>query len=285
MITIRLMGGLGNQLFQVAAAAYLTKVRSIPARCDTSWFSARLPSGDTPRSLEVSTLLRGKERCHYSAIVSRVVYSTRNPRLLRETGPQDDIIGNVPWMRAWLLGYYQRATYPLAVQDELAERLLPILDAGEPADRSDAIGVHIRLGDYHTNATTRAHHGLSKPEYFALAIERVQREFGGSRIIVFSDSPDVLASDYARHLPTSVELSTADSAWDSLRELSQCGAIIMSNSSLSWWAAFAATVLRHREVVVIKPSPWFSVASSIDHALAITGWIEMRRLFDTMAIQ
>ena len=40
MIGTRLMGGLGNQMFQYAAGLRLAKRHGVPLRVDTSWFTS-----------------------------------------------------------------------------------------------------------------------------------------------------------------------------------------------------------------------------------------------------
>ena len=47
MVIVRLMGGLGNQMFQYAAARRVSHVRNVPLKLDLSHFG-HIPAGDTP---------------------------------------------------------------------------------------------------------------------------------------------------------------------------------------------------------------------------------------------
>ena len=47
-VTVRLSGGLGNQLFQYAAGLSLSQHHSVPLNFDLSWFTHKSPL-DTPR--------------------------------------------------------------------------------------------------------------------------------------------------------------------------------------------------------------------------------------------
>lgn len=276
MITVRILGGLGNQLFQVTAAEYLRSVRSLAARCDLSWYS-RPRDGITFHDLGVEPLLRGRERIRVPGHLDALVYSRRNPWLVRESGPHDELADRLP-PHAWVEGYFQQARLPLAVRGWLRDRLLPALDqVAIPEATHGTIGVHVRLGDYLYRQSTRDFHGVSAPSYFRDALEIVRDKMPDAPVVLFTDSPEAIARLYGDTFGPDVVVSQTTTAWQTLHAMSQCSAFVMSNSSLSWWGAFIATQLRGRSIPVIKPTPWFATASSADSLLGVDDWLELPR--------
>lgn len=71
MILVRLMCGLGNQMFQYAAARRLAEVHRTSVVIDTSWYD-KAPSRDTPRYYELSQLrISGIQASHWDVVVCR----------------------------------------------------------------------------------------------------------------------------------------------------------------------------------------------------------------------
>jgi hypothetical protein len=272
------MGGLGNQLSQVAASWYLQRRRGLSVRCDASWYSSVRTEGDAARSLEVLPILPESEYVSIPRWRAQLIYSRRNPRCFIEKAMDDDVLSRLSVQSAWVQGYFQNAKYPLSTRDRLVDRILPLLDGIVPSSGIEqAIGVHIRLGDYYTNPVTRAHHGITAPAYFAGVIEEIFGDGSNPNVAVFTDSPAIVKEQYLRHLSAEVQVISSRTAWETLRDLSSCAGIVMSNSSLSWWAAVVASVLRGRDVRIVKPVPWFARVTAADQLLMVPGWIERSR--------
>jgi hypothetical protein len=199
-----------------------------------------------------------------------------------EAGPGDEVLGRLRHRWTWTYAYLQRAQYPLAVRDELASRLrrafarLP--DAAAPA-AVPAVAVHMRLGDYATDPLATRMMGLTHAGYFRDAIPRVRAVVGDLPIRVFTDSPELCRTTYLDGLPGAIEMSSAEGPWDALREMSACAAIVMSNSTLSWWAAFVATVIERRPIPVVMPQPWFAEPTPADDLLWLPEWRRAPRTF------
>lgn len=271
MITIRLLGGLGNQLFQVAAGAWLQDRRGLSVRWDASWFDDPA-SGDSARHLEVASLLRPGELLRLPTKVAKLVYSTKNPWLVRESGPGHEVLPAISRGRAWVEGYFQRYSYPAEVLTHLTARLAPVLAVHAPAKPMDAIGVHIRLGDYVANPTTRAHHGVTPSAYFAKAVRTLQDELGLERVVVFTDSPAMVVDSYLDRLGPTAQLAPAGSAWVDMATMASCRGLVISNSSLSWWAGFMGERVLNRTASVIAPTPWLGAPGPADRLMPGPRW-------------
>jgi hypothetical protein len=273
--SVRLIGGLGNQLFQVAAGLAIELKLGVSPKFDASWFAEK-PTADTGRSLEVQHLVSSKSLRSYPRVLTRLAYSTRNPLLVRERGPEHDVIASAELDRhSWLDGYYQFSKYPTLVADDLVPRIKRHMDSLQPVSSMRDLAVHVRLGDYYENPVTRAHHGLLEPSYFARALQCINAdEF--ERVLVFTDSPAVLMREYATVLPSSVVIAKTGGAWETLAAIAKCGGIVTSNSSLSWWAAFVACYYSHG-IPVVLPAPWLGTPGPADSNLSHPGWKTLAR--------
>lgn len=112
-------------------------------------------------------------------------------------------------------------------------------DAG--LDREDVrrrtVAIHIRLGDY----LKLPHHQQNLTYYYQKALPRIAR---GSRLHLFSDEPDKCRSifaDWCVRNDVRLTIARVRSDVESLYEMSLClGGTITANSTFSWWGAWFA---------------------------------------------
>ena len=99
--------------------------------------------------------------------------------------------------------------------------------------RRRSVALHIRLGDF----KTLPHHQIPLDKYYAAALQKVG---AGQRIILFSDEPHLCRGVLAG-LQKEVVVAKARSDVESLYQMSLClGGTITANSTFSWWAAWFA---------------------------------------------
>lgn len=114
---------------------------------------------------------------------------------------------------------------------------------------SGILGVHIRRGDY-MDDYWRSRLGLLSEEYFDRAIQSVELQY--SEIRIFTDSPDnEVVNQLAAKWGGSVRRNS--SRYEDMWEMSQCDALIISNSTFSLWAALLGGDLIQE---VVYPAPW-----------------------------
>ena len=105
------------------------------------------------------------------------------------------------------------------------------------AARRQTYAIHVRLGDY----KHLPHHQVDLSNYYAKALEMVP---AGSRLHLFSDEPDFCRGLFtkvvaAKRLNFTVAVTHSDV--ESLYEMSRClGGTITANSTFSWWGAWFA---------------------------------------------
>lgn len=266
---VRIQGGLGNQLFQLAHALTL-QMAGADTRLDLSWFGRHGEAAG--RALEIEPLTVDLRTVpSFEADVITAALRNRS----RRRGPGDHVDRLGPWEIH--SGYWQDA----AAVDRARPRLEPLLQAAgrtpspiEPHARY--IAVHVRLGDY-LDPATRAFHGLTRVDEQQTIAEQVRRELGVPTIRVFTDSPDALDTVA---IGSDVEVADASTAWDALLGLAGGSGLVMSNSSLSWWAATLAEWRGLDPTRVWMPRPWLAEPSGLDERLASPTWGSYSRVID-----
>lgn len=285
-----LQGGIGNQLFILAAAWDQADRLGCPLYIDTSRFLQDDPlerSRDTRRHFELSAfdlpgVVIGSDSPWFR-------HSPRRPRLLRRQRRSaleltvyrqpgfgyDEAIEKIR-PGTTLLGYFQSARY----FERVAERMRSMLEAAPVTNAEDSVlrgiladprvTIHLRRGDYLTGPAS-AHHGIASANYAARARRLFERLSPGSRFRVFSDSPEVARQE----LGESNELEYVDdpdrlSAMATLKAMAGGAGFIMSNSSFSWWAAW----MMRGDGTVVAPRPWQRSGESASDLL-LPDWLTL----------
>lgn len=265
-ITGYVAGGLGNQLFILGAAWEQARRLGCPLYLDTSHHAIagtrrfELDALETPaRILEPAASWRALR-----LNTERVLPVPRRwGRVFLERRP-DAYMPEIEQVRpgTTLLGYFQSGRYFPGVREELLgaivsqpetdrERAIIAEMAAEPA-----VTLHLRRGDYLAVAEHRQF--IATVAYAIRAIELLSRlGLGELPIRVFTDSVDLVRAELAA-VPADVRLVEDAGAlgnWATLKAMASGRAMIMSNSSFSWWAA---ALMRRADAgaPVIAPRPW-----------------------------
>lgn len=272
MIIVRLTGGLGNQLFQYAAARRLAQVNDAGLKLDLSPFG-RNPARAyalEPFNLQ-ATIAAPQEVAWFNGRekVRQVKRRLHNflPRqrwtwAAQSSGYFDPTIlalkGNVYLDGAWQSEKYFQDITPV-VREELTFQEEPQAAnrrLSEQIQQTEAVSLHVRRGDYAADANTRRVHGLCSLEYYHAAVLYLLERIPAAHFFVFSDDPgwarENLRLDTALTIVTD---NSAGKAYEDLRLMSQCRHHIIANSSFSWWGAWLGA---NPGKIVIAPRQWFA---------------------------
>ena len=272
MTFVELKGGLGNQLFQLAFALWLRKEGRVTAGLDTSWFRGE-SRGDTPRELEVDLTDQGFNIVR--SPVFRAMGSALGFRLHeRQCDEYWSIVDHEPRFPRFVDGYFQH--WQLVEQTREPLWSLARRHLGEIADIREVVAVHVRLGDYQSNPAARSFHGVTDPSWSITEAKRLAEEIGVSKVEVFTDSPRILRELTGDAL-NGCDIDYGAGSWPTLSRMMSCSALVLSNSTFSWWAAtFAKWAYGHTQAVIC-PYPWFSAPSCADSRFQTPGWIIKER--------
>lgn len=121
----------------------------------------------------------------------------------------------------------------------------------------NSISLHVRRGDYASNAKNLRVHGLCSMQYYAAALDHLLARVPSATIYAFSDDPDWVRAEFQSRLPR-LEVIAHNKGADSfndMRLMSLCQHHIIANSSFSWWGAWLNP---SPEKIVIAPAQWFA---------------------------
>ncbi len=287
VIVIRLLGGLGNQLFQYATGRRLANLHGVELVIDDYWYS-HTPTVDTPRTYELSNYpikarLAGPYeslwcRLQGGRITRRIPFLPRRWKTCRENGFgfQPDVL-QLP-DGVYLDGYWQSYRYFEDISNILREELNPYdamdegdIDIAKKMESSQSVSIHVRRGDYVTNPAA-IQHGVCGLDYYKNATKYVIDHLSRAHFFVFSD--DIEWSRKNLSLPgdvTYVDHNTLSTAHQDLRLMSLCKHHIMANSSFSWWGAWLNP---DEQKMVVCPKQWFTDSRDTSH-LTPPEWIRL----------
>ena len=256
-------GGIGNQLFIIAAGTYYSHRNNENIVFDFSRHAYGMTNhGSDVRSLNVDASFRDQR---YMYIIKTGLNRLFKCKFLEEyTSPSigyDSALENYIAEKQ-VFGYFQTFKY---LQDPEVRDLMDSLHLDSTSDWFDAcsaemrnlptISVHIRRGDY---MSLKNSFGVLSRDYYEAAIKFTVENSATkyARVLIFSDDI-ALAQQLSCSLETSLPIQFAEpqegSPEESLMLMSQSNALVMSNSSFSWWAA----QLGNKSKFVVCPSKWF----------------------------
>ncbi|MDA1194385.1 MAG: alpha-1,2-fucosyltransferase [Planctomycetota bacterium] len=280
MIVVRILGGLGNQMFQYAFGRCLSARRGEPLRLDTSAYATYALHGYALDQLALDPVLATAEDVRALTAVTpgfpeNVIPRRLLPRFLRRgrryapthirevEGFRFDPSMLATPLPAYFDGYWQSALYFEPVADAIrADFAVRAPLAGRNAELAeavvgdDAVSIHVRRGDYANDENTRAVHGLCSLDYYRVAVEYIQTHVPAPRWFVFSDDP-AWAAEHLK-LPgtvVGVDHNGAAHAAEDLRLMSRCRHHVIANSSFSWWGAWLDP---RPDKIVVAPRRWMA---------------------------
>ncbi len=243
MIYLRLAGGLGNQLYQFAAASLLSQATRSPVLPLVEGLS-RYQESRAPDSIELlqpsAWLLSPASKV--PALWHRLALNVRAGRWMPAIGVSDrnfwKMISSGSGTNLILDGYFQHGwtanTFRRAI-DQMSTR--PIASTAAARIGSDEVIVHIRGGDF-----LRLPQFQVVDKYFYIRAVRQAMERGLNRFAIMSDDLPYATSigeEVNKYLPSAdIRLiPRGANALEDFDTLRAAAARIIGNSTFSWWAA------------------------------------------------
>ncbi len=281
MISVKVQGGLGNQLFQYAAALQLSEQGNTDVFLDNSYFEEekyrilfRLDKYKIHYTDTTGTFPRDDARSLSARVLQKLFYTYSfftNPGgnvvkgdLLKQPVAK---LANLDHRRKYLLeGWLQRTDYFSAVKTQLSEALWlkeEIAPRGELVDQlrtCESVAVHIRRGDMVLNPNFVT----LDSSYYKSAVDRIQTRKKNAQFFVFSDEPEK-ARELFSQIQCSVTFITGQSEslgyygtkgdYVDFELMRHCRNFIVANSTFSWWPAYLSA---NPEKMVVAPREWFT---------------------------
>lgn len=265
MIIVRLLGGIGNQMFQYALGRHLALINQTELKLDKSFLEA-----DPQREYRLNHFLIEDSFATTNEIANtRLIYEPDlrfYPSILTET---DGV---------YLAGYWQSELYFGAIKNILKREFTfkdPLdtrnIELVASMKKENSVCIHVRRGDYVDNKTTSDFLGVCSLEYYKRALEKLLSTVSMKlTFYIFSDDPEwVCHQSVFQELKPTIVQDNLQSEWIDLELMSNCKYFIIANSSFSWWGAWLAN---YSSKLVYAPQQWFRNLEAKDNDIIPSSW-------------
>ena len=288
MVIVKIIGGLGNQMFQYAAGKSLAKRLGSPLKLDLSSFgSYGLRTFELERfsiRYELATsgeLARYANKHPFLSAASKLLFRRdmfENPLVYKERAFHYDAGVLKISKDVYLSGYWQSERYFEVISEEIRDEFTfrqvmsgRNMRIAREISSCNAVSLHVRRGDYANNPETKSYHGLCSAVYYDAAIDHISDKVESPHYFVFSDDLDWVRTNLKLPQPvTFVDGNHGTQSYNDMRLMSLCKHNIIANSSFSWWGAWLNS---NHDKIVIAPSRWFNSARHDTRDLYCPGWV------------
>lgn len=283
MIVLRMMGRLGNQMFQYAYARALQEIYKEPIVIDNSVYKKyrigeysltnlnirddiKEVSKYNIRKLDYLVIRFWQKFYHVFQKLKRIIFNT-------------DVLGEhifyyfskkglyfnfdryyypsliINKKNKSIYGYFQSEKYFKEISDQIKKELKVVTEPSNQARKMldeilgcNAVGVSIRCGHGYINTGL----DVCNPEYYYKGMDIVACKVYNPVFFIFSDRIDIVKETYKFSCPVKYIENMPD--YESLRLLYSCKHFVIANSSFSWFGAYLSD---NASKIVIAPSKWY----------------------------
>jgi hypothetical protein len=293
MVIAQITGGLGNQLFQYAAAKALSIHHQVPLLLEvSSFYRTELPELEVSREFELFNFTGITEKIISPEEVSSLIDLKKSnvlPKMIIP-GYKKDIYTEPHYhfdknffkskKKVLLKGGWQSEKYFKPYSEEIRAdiQLKPalvenVIEIAKKITEENAVSVHIRRGDYLRKQIIYEWHGVMEKEYYIKAFELLYSKTKFSNAYYFTDDVDWVTNNLSPLFDG--DIISGDIGNNHVEELylmSQCKHNIIANSSFSWWGAW---LNNNPDKIVVAPKNWFNKGPKDTQDLIPQGWLKI----------
>jgi hypothetical protein len=239
--TVKIQGGLGNQLFGLAFARSVAIFDEGPVALDLASYE-REPYGRRFELMDFARSLGAFVMAHRPLTGARLTHAAG--RLLPLPGfvaegrrPRDEAALREMVSRGrYFSGYWQDEAF-MADAARFRAQVRRLMEARGPRAPTGAVVIH-----YRTYKEERRRRARRTPpgRFFVEALDLIERRVGAvDEVVLVSDDP-ALARGRLGDLGRRVVTPEPASPWEDLALMARARGLILTNSSFSWWGGFCS---------------------------------------------
>ncbi|MDR2955102.1 MAG: alpha-1,2-fucosyltransferase [Prevotella sp.] len=272
MVTILLSGGLGNQMFQYAAA------KAVAVRLHTSLvfdtYALDKKTQTTKRNFELSVFdidIEKRNTLKGKLLNKTYPYAQKYRKFFSVFGFYTDTLAiqYLPYIQeikkgsVYMYGNFQNEKYFKEIESDIRRDFTFInpltgknFELYKKIKATNSVAVHIRRGDYLSNKNAAANFVTCDRAYYEKAIEHISRKIENPDIFIFSDDQEWVKENlnFDNHSATFVDWNKEEDSYIDMQMMSLCRHNVIANSSFSWWGAWLNP---NPNKIVIAPDKWF----------------------------
>ncbi|MFZ5951005.1 MAG: alpha-1,2-fucosyltransferase [Candidatus Rifleibacteriota bacterium] len=289
MKIVFLSGGLGNQMFQFAAAKSLSLIYGHKLKIDPTYYDMYVQNRvfelervfdcqfEIASDKDLKAILGWKKKIHQSPFWRRLYRKLPGQRNWivephYHFWPEFLNLSNNCLIEGDWQSYKYFSDFSTQIkdcfkfkQDDFADHeLLQRLQS------CNSVAIHLRRADYVSNTHTLSWHGVCEADYYQAAVQKLRQAQSNPEFFVFSDDPiaarEILSGISGLNF---VEDPGKRKNQFDMMLMSRCRHNIIANSTFSWWAAW---INENPQKMVIAPKRWFAQDKLCDSDLIPPDW-------------
>jgi len=255
-ISVRITGGLGNQLFKFFHGVRLSELFQTNFEIDKTWYL-------DPRDRRNLVSSREFDIDFFPEIAKIAAIEWRSPEIQRRYG---QVMRRMPYSVQYRVGYMTDSNRDLFMSKRCCPRFVDgsfenldfLPDAStisallslehntewlEPKIRevrtNDPLAIHVRRGDF---LNLPGMYDVVNREYYLKALRLVKEKNGAQPIHLFSDEPNLAIEFLGKEFPIDRIISQGPNVKTAevFQLLSNYSSMIGANSTFSWWAGYVS---------------------------------------------
>lgn len=277
MIVCKLMGGLGNQMFQYAYASELSKRLNDELCFDIDSYGEKKPAifnldithRNTVNSIELHDFEQARKAAKTYHVLQYVIRKLNHEKIginLFQTLSKHGYYFNfdpffypsIPCNRKnkYVYGYFQGTQYFEMINEEIKKQFnSSISDVAKKYEimikGCNAIAVHIRLGDYCDRKNRYLN--VCTDTYYAKGINYIRENVEDPVFFIFTNDPNSVKEK--NYIPKNAIFVEGTKDYEDLMLMKMCRNFVISGSTFSWWGSYLS---ENSNKVTVIPKVWMT---------------------------
>lgn len=267
MVIVKIIGGLGNQMFQYTYAKALEQ-KGHEVKIDISAFETyKLHGGYQLDKYNIdldSSIKDENDKFYKNTFFYKVLrrFGMDFSRRIKEKSLLFDKKLLEIDDNSYLDGYFQCEKYFKDIREIILKQFTINQDISNYTKEiknkiqnfQNSCSLHIRRGDF-VNSTNINIHGACDIEYYKKAIQYLEEKVENINYFIFSDDIEWVKENLAIQNAIYIDSKEKRIPHEDIYLMSLCKNNIIANSSFSWWGAW---INRNENKIVIAPKRWFA---------------------------
>lgn len=276
-VIIKLMGGLGNQMFQYSIGYKIANILDFDIVFDTNFLEDR-----------TTNVIHRDFDLHLFPKIKNPTDNSPNQQINKFVINESNIFEILPFVKKgsfdqdiYLDGFFQQYKF---VDDALKNIFTfseyenhDCLKIDKESNLDENLMISIRRTDYVTRQSTNKFHGFLGLDYFNSAIKKLP--FIPKKIFVFSDDEEWCRDNFKDRNMFIVDGKLSGKKFiDKLQMMSKFSNMIIPNSTFSWWAAWLSEKNGTlKNIYAPGPNLWFAGDHNKSRGLIPNNWKTLER--------
>jgi len=283
MIGVKLMGGLGNQMFQYALGSSIAVHNNNDLVLDLSFFEKQ-PLENTQRYYSLNCFKLDAKLCKKTVLGKKPIFYfgtdiTYFENLYLEKEFKFDNKALLQPDKTLFEGYWQTEKYFKNIKKKLINDFALARDISredaaleEKIKNCNSVSLHVRRGDYVNNQNANKFHGLKGIDYYKKAIKIINKTYREFTIFIFSDDIAWCKKNLSKIHDNIIFVGGDRVDYVDMHLMKNCSHNIIANSSFSWWAAW---LNENKSKIVVAPKIWFNDPNTSTVDIIPKSWIKI----------